>query len=201
MGVAERESRLETGSAGYLPRKALIPWNGSLPASAGEDKDSAQPVDDVDDVNAQDEPEPASVDIKRFSSMRGWSVMADVTGCFDFNDDVRQVVGRAGLVHLYCEDVAPGISLCKRWKCGVIAEPVKGANFSKSANEFDMSGIYGFCERCYNQTVVARVGTIRTSSTVPSKSSSPSSQSAGREASSSSSSSDFDLTISGTSQG
>ena len=188
-------------SAGYLPKKAPIPWNGSNPSSSVEAKDSAQPVVGADEVSEQAEPEPAPVDITRFSSMHGWSVMSEVTGAFAFNDDVRQVVGRAGLVHLYCEGIAPGVSLCKRWKCGVMAEPVKGANLAKDANEFDTSGIYGFCERCYNQTVVARVGTAKTSSTVPLKSSSQSSSVAVREASSSSSSSDSDSTISDTSQG
>ena len=100
------------------------------------------------------------------SNMRGWSVMADITGAFKFNANVRQVVGRAGLVHLYCEDLVEGISLCKRWKCGSTSSPAKLVKISEDANEYDKSRLFGFCELCYSRSVASRVGTPKSSASL-----------------------------------
>ena len=151
-------------SASYLPKKAPIPWHGEFAAPVEAASSDAVPQACAEEVIvAEVEPEPIPVDFKRLSNMRGWSGMAEITASFEFNPEVRQVVGRPVLVHLYCEDVAPGVSLCNPWRCGRLTCPVKGASFSEKANEFDMSGIYGFCELCYTQTVASRIGTPKTS--------------------------------------
>ena len=106
-------------SAGYLPKLAVIPWYNAAAAPTsgsqccGEDPPVPAKITNEDEV----EEEPtlvAPIPQVVVSNMRGWSVMADITGAFEFNAHGRQVVGRAGLVHLYCEDLVEGISLCKR---------------------------------------------------------------------------------------
>ena len=72
-------------------------------------------------------------------------------------------MGRAGVAHLYCEDLVEGISLCKRWKCGATSSRAKLVKFSDNANEFDQSSLFGFCELCYSHSVASRIGTLKSS--------------------------------------
>ena len=158
-------------SAGYLPKLAVVPWDAAsaAPTSGSQccGEDPPVPAKIADEEEIVEEPLlVAPVPQLVVSKMRGWSVMADITGAFKFNANVRQVVGRAGLFHLYCEDLVEGISVCKRWKCGSTSSPAKLVKFSEDANEFDQSSIFGFCEPCYSRSVASRIGTPKTSASL-----------------------------------
>ena len=153
-------------SAGYLPKRAAVPWDAAFAAPTsgtqccGEDPPVRAKI--ADEAELEEEP-PLAVPVlpSVVSTMRGWSAMADITGAFKFNSSVRQVVGRAGLVHLYCEDLVEGISLCKRWKCGSTSSPAKLVKFSEDSNEYDQSSLFGFCELCYSRSMASRIGTLK----------------------------------------
>ena len=134
----------------------MVPWGSGVPSEhAGAERAVAEVGDDPDPSGKQ-----------LVSGKRGSEVMAAITSSFTFSPGVRQVVGEAGFVDLYCEEVAEDLSLCKRWKCKSFKNPLKNAKFSGHANEFDTFKVYGFCERCHNPAVASRVGERRSSASV-----------------------------------
>ena len=89
--------------------------------------------------------------------------MRELNAEFKLRQSVRQVVGNAGLVHLYCVFGSRSMTPCKRLTCGPVEVPVKGAVFSDDPNFFD-NDKYGFCERCYSKAVFERFAEVRHSS-------------------------------------
>ena len=89
---------------------------------------------------------------------RGVASMRRLCTKFALKPDVRQVRGSVGLVHLYVEKL---FTLCNSWKCGSLDNPVAGAFFSSHPNEWDSHCSYGFCEKCYSESMFSRVAELR----------------------------------------